>query len=93
VLLSPSGVTRLADRLVAEGLVIKRRCAEDRRGSWAAITGAGLERLHAARRTHLAGVRRLFLAPLTDGDQDALAQIWEQIVPGSALDSVERGPR
>jgi DNA-binding MarR family transcriptional regulator len=93
VLLSPSGVTRLADRLVAEGLVTKSRCAEDRRGSWATITDAGVERLHAARRTHLAGVRRRFLAPLSDADQGALAQIWEQLVPGSAHGAAIRGGR
>jgi DNA-binding MarR family transcriptional regulator len=91
VLLSPSGVTRLADRLVAEGLVAKSRCAEDRRGSWATITDAGVERFHAARRTHLAGVRRLYLAPLSEADQGALAQIWEQILPGSAHGSAMSG--
>lgn len=83
VLLSPSGVTRLVDRLVAEGLVTKRRCAEDRRGSWATITDAGMTRLQEARRTHLAGVRRAFLGPLAEGDQAALAAIWARILPGS----------
>jgi DNA-binding MarR family transcriptional regulator len=93
VLLSPSGVTRLVDRLAADGLVAKSRCAEDRRGSWATITDAGVGRLQAARRTHLAGVRSRFLAPLSDADQDALAQIWEQILPGSAHGSAVHGSR
>ena len=38
VLLSPSGITRLVDRLVSDGLVAKSRCAADRRGWYAVLT-------------------------------------------------------
>src|SRR5918912_3418305 len=38
VLLSRSGVTRLVDRLVAEGLVVRDACEEDGRGSFAVLT-------------------------------------------------------
>ena len=46
LLLSRSGVTRLVDRLVAQGLVEREICDTDRRGQWAALTDAGLALLH-----------------------------------------------
>jgi DNA-binding MarR family transcriptional regulator len=85
VLLSQSGLTRLVDRLERDGLVQRVPCAEDRRGQWAVLTDAGLQALHDARPTHLAGVRRLFLEPLDAGDLRALARCWNEIEPGSAV--------
>src|SRR2546425_8052583 len=41
VRLSPSGLTRLVDRLVRSGLVKRGRCASDRRGSYANPPPAG----------------------------------------------------
>ena len=84
VLLSPSGVTRLVDRLEREGLVTRERCAEDGRGYNAVLTEAGGARLQRARATHLAGVRRLFLDKLDDADLLQLAAFWEKLVPGAA---------
>ena len=84
VLLSPSGLTRLVDRLEREGLVTRERCPEDGRGFFAVLTAAGDRRLQAARTTHLAGVRRLFLDRLSPADLKRLAGYWERIVPGAA---------
>jgi DNA-binding MarR family transcriptional regulator len=84
VLLSPSGVTRLVDRLEREGLVTRERCSEDGRGLNAVLTVAGDERLQAARATHLAGVRRLFLDKLGTDDLRRLAAYWDRLVPGAA---------
>jgi DNA-binding MarR family transcriptional regulator len=41
VTISPSGLTRLVDRIEAEGLLERRRCTTDRRGYEAAITPQG----------------------------------------------------
>jgi DNA-binding MarR family transcriptional regulator len=79
VLLSPSGITRLVDRLVADGLVVKERCRDDRRGFNAVITDAGRERFTAARETHLAGVRARFHERLTQDDLAELARIWDKL--------------
>src|SRR5688500_8843081 len=38
--LTPSGLTRAIDRLVAAGLVTREHCAEDRRGAFAVLTDA-----------------------------------------------------
>lgn len=84
VLLSPSGVTRLVDRLERDGLVTRERCPEDGRGYNAVLTASGVARLREARSTHLGGVRRLFLDKLGDGDLVRLAAYWDVLVPGAA---------
>ncbi len=56
VLLSRSGLTRLVDRLVREGLVVRQPCEDDARGTYAVLTPAGLNRLRNASRVHLRGV-------------------------------------
>ncbi len=72
VLLSKSGVTRMVDRLVADGLVERVTCTTDARGAEAKLTEAGLARLRAASRTHLRGIEDYFLSAL---DDDQLAVI------------------
>jgi DNA-binding MarR family transcriptional regulator len=82
VVLSPSGITRLVDRLVGEGLVAKVRCVRDRRGWYAVLTDAGRDRLGEARGTHLAGVRARFHQLVTADEQAMLAGIWERLLQG-----------
>jgi DNA-binding MarR family transcriptional regulator len=72
VILSRSGITRLVDRLEAQGCVERIACTTDARGQEAVLTPTGLERLRTAAGTHLEGVRRYFLDRL---DEDALAAI------------------
>ena len=69
VLLSKSGVTRLIDRLVQDGLVERSACLADARGAEAVLTERGLDRLRAASRTHLRGISEHFLAVM---DTEAL---------------------
>lgn len=56
VLLSRSGLTRLADRLERDGLLRREACPSDARGTLAVLTEAGLDRLREAWPTHLRGV-------------------------------------
>jgi DNA-binding MarR family transcriptional regulator len=84
VLLSRSGLTRLVDRMERDGLLRRRRCEEDQRGWYAAITEHGRELFDRARKTHLAGVRQLFLGRLSADEQRALGVLWERIEPGAA---------
>ena len=84
VILSRSGLTRLVDRLEREGLLARESCPSDARGAFAKLTPAGRERLEAARETHLAGVRSLFLEQLSPAQLEALAEAWEQVLPGLA---------
>jgi DNA-binding MarR family transcriptional regulator len=72
VLLSKSGVTRLVDRLVNDGLVERSACSTDARGAEAVLTDRGLTRLRAASRTHLRGISEHFLAVVETEDLESL---------------------
>jgi DNA-binding MarR family transcriptional regulator len=72
VMLSPSGLTRLVDRLVAEGLVSREHAERDGRGFYAVLTDAGYERLRAASGTHLRGIRDYVISKYT---AEELAQV------------------
>lgn len=79
LLLSRSGVTRLVDRLVAEGLVQRVSCETDRRGQWAQLTDAGYERLRRASPTHLRGISEHFVDRLAPDDLAALERMLTPI--------------
>ncbi len=72
VLLSKSGITRLIDRLVGDGLVERSACLSDARGAEAVLTERGLARLLAASETHLRGIDEHFLAVVESGDVESL---------------------
>jgi DNA-binding MarR family transcriptional regulator len=82
VLLSRSGLTRLVDRLERGGLLERVQCSEDARGYFAQITPAGRELFDSARRTHLAGVRRLFLSRFSREELRDLGGLWERVLIG-----------
>ena len=79
ILLSRSGLTRLEDRLERDGLLSRQSCPSDARGSFACLTPKGCATLDAARATHLAGVRALFLEHLSPAEQEQLGAIWERV--------------
>jgi DNA-binding MarR family transcriptional regulator len=79
VLLSKSGVTRLIDRLVADGFVERSTCSSDARGAEAVITAAGLERLRAAADTHLGGIDRYFVSALTAEELGIIARTMQSV--------------
>ena len=86
VLLSKSGVTRLVDRLVNDGLVERSTCSTDARGAEAVLTDLGLARLRAASRTHLRGISEHFLAVVAASDLEsverAMSAVARQAGPG-----------
>jgi DNA-binding MarR family transcriptional regulator len=79
VILSKSGVTRLVDRLVDDGLVERSACLSDARGAEAVLTERGLARLRAASSTHLRGIHEHFLAVLGTGELDAVERTMTSI--------------
>ena len=83
LLLSRSGVTRLVDRLVADGLVERVTCESDRRGQWAALTDAGYDRLRRASPTHLRGVATHFLDRLSADDLRSLERMLAGVLDPS----------
>jgi DNA-binding MarR family transcriptional regulator len=80
VLLSRSGLTRLADRLEKAGLIERQECPTDQRGLFAAITDSGRHTFDQAHRTHLEGIRRRFLARLSDEEQRRIGELWERLL-------------
>lgn len=66
VMLSPSGVTRLVDRLVAKRFVQRRPHPDDARVALARLTEDGLRELRRAARTHLRGIREHFTGRLSE---------------------------
>src|SRR6516225_8639151 len=65
VVLSRSGLTRLVDRLEAEGLLIRDRCGTDRRGAYAVITGQGIAALQQTWPIYARGIAEYFAQWLT----------------------------
>ena len=84
VLLSRSGLTRLADRLEREGLLTREPCPSDARGTLAVLTDAGLDRLRRAWPTHLRGVQQHVLSRLTATEVEQLGVLMGKIVPDGA---------
>jgi DNA-binding MarR family transcriptional regulator len=80
---TPSGLTRLVERLERGGLVRRDPCPEDGRGSVAALTPEGRRRFARARGTHSACVRERFLDRCSDEELALLAGLWERLLPGS----------
>jgi DNA-binding MarR family transcriptional regulator len=82
VLLTPSGLTRLVNRLETAGLVRRRQDASDARSYRASLTPAGAAKLRAARSTHNAVIRDLFLDRLSAQQRRAAGHIWRTVHGG-----------
>jgi len=65
VMLSPSGLTRMVDRLVEAGFVERDRFDGDARVTMARLTDRGRRLLRRAARTHLRGIREHFTGHLS----------------------------
>lgn len=79
VRLTPSGITRLVDRLARTGLVKRGSCASDRRGTWAILTAAGRERIDRVMPIHLRGVRKYFAQRMSATQMRQLADALEGV--------------
>ena len=85
--LSLSGMTRIVDRLVVQGLVERERCSRDGRGFNAVLTDAGLDRLRRAWPTHLASVRRHMMDHLSELDLPAVTHALRHFACDPAMGS------
>ena len=81
VMLSPSGLSRLVDRLESEGMIERVACPEDGRAINATITEAGRLKLSESRETHFEGIRRRFLAYFDEAEIGQLALFWTRFAP------------
>ena len=81
--LSPSGVSRLVDRLVVSGLVERTAWRHDGRAIYAVITGAGRRVLDEAADTYATELKEGFLDHLSGEEVQALAGLFERVLPES----------
>ncbi|GIU96172.1 MAG: MarR family transcriptional regulator [Gaiellaceae bacterium] len=89
VLLTASGITRLLDGLEAAGYVERGSCDTDRRVVYAVLTDAGLEKIRAAQRSHVAQVAELFAERLDQEETAELATLLRKLGRGAADDDCD----
>ncbi len=82
VMLTPSGLSRLVDRLVRARLVERQTDSSDARGFRAVLTDLGAQRLDEARATHNAIIRIRFTDRLGMEELKELGAIWAKVLPG-----------
>ncbi|MDQ3611014.1 MAG: MarR family transcriptional regulator [Actinomycetota bacterium] len=80
VLLSRSGLSRLADRLERDALIERTACPNDARGTLAVLTPAGLARLRAAWPTHLRGVAEHVTGRLSAAELVRLTELLAKLL-------------
>lgn len=82
VLLTQSGITRLLEGLEHAGLVERARSETDGRVTYARLTGAGLERLREAARTHVADIHSAFTDHFSNQELATLAELLGRLPGG-----------
>jgi len=79
VMLSPSGLTRLVDRLATEGLIRRVPAERDGRGYYAVLTDAGYEMLRSATGTHLRGVQEHVIGKFSEDELRHFAEFCRRL--------------
>jgi DNA-binding MarR family transcriptional regulator len=90
VRLSPSGITRMLDRMEATGLVAKGSCKEDARVSYAVLTKAGSDKLREAWPDHCAAIERLLGERFSSGELATLAELLDRVAEPVECEAGER---
>jgi DNA-binding MarR family transcriptional regulator len=79
VMISPSGLTRVVDDLVDQGLIERDRGGGDARVVLARLTAKGRERVRRAAQLHLRGIRAHFTGKLTKAQLKSVASALQAI--------------
>lgn len=82
IVLSRSGLTRLVDRLEAEGLLFRERSGTDRRGAFAVLTDKGLVALRQTWPVYSKGIAEHFARFLSDEEASILNDIFQRVLAG-----------
>jgi DNA-binding MarR family transcriptional regulator len=89
VRLSPSGVTRMLDRLEGDGLVCKASCDKDARVTYARLTEVGVAKLEECAPGHVAAAERLLGERFDEHELTSLVELLGRL---SAPADDECGP-
>ncbi|MFN2557672.1 MAG: MarR family winged helix-turn-helix transcriptional regulator [Nitriliruptorales bacterium] len=76
-------------RMAQRGLVMKEKCASDRRGAFVVATECGRDAIERAAPSHVESVRRLFIDRLTPRQLATISAAAETVL--AALSEVENG--
>ena len=79
VALTPSGLTRLLDRISAAGLVERSVCDTDRRGFTVTLTPSGRETLELMRPVYLREVEAGFAELLSEEEAERMRDVLERV--------------
>jgi DNA-binding MarR family transcriptional regulator len=92
-MLTPSGLTRAVDRLCEAGLVTRRVCPHDRRGSFASLTGEGARRMRLAMSCHRSALQDLLGEALEPAEQERLVLLLGRLLErlGGGADTAAAG--
>jgi DNA-binding MarR family transcriptional regulator len=85
VVLSRSGLTRLVDRLEAEGMLTRERSGTDRRGAYAVITEQGITVLRRMWPTYARSIAEYFAQWLTLEEAQLLEAAFGRILGTASL--------
>jgi DNA-binding MarR family transcriptional regulator len=84
VVLSRSGLTRLVDRLEAEGFLTRDRSGTDRRGAYAVITEQGIAALRRAWPVYAQGISQYFAQWLSPEEAQVFVSALERILQATS---------
>ncbi|GAA0412579.1 transcriptional regulator [Acrocarpospora corrugata] len=77
---SRSRLSHQISRMENAGLVTRENCEDDRRGTFAVLTGKGWDTIQRVAPDHVAGVRRHFIDLLTPGQVAELEGIYTPVI-------------
>jgi DNA-binding MarR family transcriptional regulator len=82
VMLTPAGLSSVVDRLERAGLVERRPCEGDARGTYVVVTTAGLRQLQRAERTHRNAVRHHYTSRFDNTELELVGSVWDRVATG-----------
>ena len=80
VLLTRSGITRLVDRMIVEGLVDREPCAGDRRGYYAVITQKGRDTIERVGPDHSRDAWEVFLGHINEEEAVLMGKVFNRVL-------------
>ncbi|MBC8280663.1 MAG: MarR family transcriptional regulator [Chloroflexi bacterium] len=80
VLLTRSGITRLLDRMITAGLVVREPCPGDRRGYYAVITQLGLDTIEKIGPDHSKDAWDVFLGHVSEEEAVMLGRVFSRVL-------------
>ena len=90
LLMTQPNLSRLVDRLVAEGLIERRDCPDDRRGHLLSITDAGRLLRRAMWPAYAAGIEEAISANLSEADLMRLSALLKPLSATAAPDVADK---